>query len=307
MKRIFFFTLSGLVLFSLACIGGIGEANESATQDYTAAPYKQFKLETENGEITASASSDSVIRVTLTRWVTGPSASAHLDDIDVTVTQDTVDSILTIVVTMPSVSVRSYGCDAEIILPESIYVDLTTSNGDIDVEGHKKGMNLYTSNGTITTDNTAETAELRSSNGRLSIKDHIGDVNGNTSNGDIVLEDTEGDFDLETSNGRIEADNHVGNIDAESSDGEVSADVAMPAHNGLCRFDTSNGSITVSVPDSVNATVYIKTSNGDINVDFSVGDFNPDEDIFESTIGEGDSLGVINLETSNGNVSLRKL
>jgi DUF4097 and DUF4098 domain-containing protein YvlB len=299
--------MSGFLLIGLACIGGTGEASESGSKEYPAHHYTQFKIETENGEITSSTSQDSVIKVTLTRWVKGPSASAHLDDIEVTEISDTVDGILTILITMPEVSVRSYGCDAEISLPESIYVDLTTSNGNIDVDGHKTGLNLYTSNGAITTDNTAEAADLQSSNGTLTIKDHTGDLTGYTSNGDIYLENTEGDFVLETSNGSIEVDNHTGDVDAVTSDGSVAADVLMPAENGLCRFDNSNGSITVAVPDTVNATVYLKTSNGDINVDFEIGDFNPDEDIFESTMGEGDSLGTIDLQTSNGNISLKRL
>ena len=279
MKKIVFLTLAALVAASLGCFYG-KEASETATVDYAAALYDRIEIETENGEITSSASSDSLITITLTRWVTGPSAKAHLDDIDVEVTKDTVSGVLRIFIDIPDVTTRNYGCDADVELPESIYVDLVTSNGKIRTAGHQNGLRLVTSNGRI----------------------------------DIAK--TAGEAQLETSNGAIDVNRHTGNIAGETANGEIDAEVIMmksavdstDTTYGYCRFKSSNGEITLAVPDTVGAQIRIETSNGDISVDPDLptqGDYNSDDDIYESKMG--DESGEIDLETSNGDVSLKKL
>jgi len=270
-KKIVFLTLAALVAASIGCFYG-KEASETATVDYAAALYDRVEIETENGEITSSVNSDSLITITLTKWVTSPSAKAHLDDIEVHVTKDTTGRVLRIFIDIPDVTVRNYGCDADIELPESLYVDLVTSNGKMKAAGHQNGLRLVTSNGMIEIAKTA------------------------------------GDAELETSNGAIAVDRHSGDITGETANGEVTAGVIMPVKDGTCRFISSNGAITVAVPDSVSATIRIETSNGDISVDPDLptqGDYNSDDDIYESKMG--DESGEIDLETSNGDVTLKKL
>jgi len=271
LKKIALITLAALLVVSLGCYYA-DEASETATETYAADLYNRVEIETENGEITSSVSSDSLITITLTRWVTGPSAKAHLDDIDVSVTKDTVNGTLRVSVTIPTSTVRNYGCDVDIELPESLYVDLETSNGKIRAAGHQNGLRLVTSNGRI----------------------------------DIAK--TAGDAELETSNGAIQVDRHTGDIAGETANGEVTADVIMPVKDGTCRFISANGAITVAVPDSVSANIYLKASNGEISVDADLhtqGDYNSDEDIYESTMG--DASGEIYLETANKDVTLKKL
>ncbi len=279
MKKIVFLTLAALVAASLGCFYG-KEASETATVDYAAALYDRVEIETENGEITSSVSSDSLITITLTKWVTGPSAKAHLDDIEVHVTKDTTGRVLRIFIEIPNVSTRSYGCDADIELPESLYVDLVTSNGKMKAAGHQNGLRLVTSNGMIEIAKTAGDAELETSNGAIAVDRHSGDITGKTANGEI--------------------------------DAEVimvkSVVNATDTTYGYCRFKSSNGRITLAVPDTVGAQIRLRTSNGEISVDPDLptqGDYNSDDDIYESRMG--DESGEIDLETSNGDVSLKKL
>jgi len=278
-KKIVFLTLATLVTASIGCFYG-KESSETATVDYAAALYDRVEIETENGEITSSVSSDSLITITLTRWVIGPSAKAHLDDIDVSVTKDTVNGTLRVSVTIPTSTVRSYGCDADIELPESLYVDLVTSNGKIKAAGHQNGLRLVTSNGMVEIAKTAGEAELETSNGAIDVDRHTGDISGQTANGEI---------------------------DAEVIMVKSVVDATDTTY-GYCRFKSSNGRITLAVPDTVGARIRIETSNGDIIVDPDLptqGDYNSDDNIYESKIG--DESGEIYLETSNGDVSLKKL
>jgi DUF4097 and DUF4098 domain-containing protein YvlB len=280
-KKIVFLTLAALVVASLGCFYG-KEASETATETYAADFYSEVQIETENGEITSSASSDTLITVTLTRWASGVSESdarRHLDDIEVHVTKDTTGRVLRIFIDIPDVTTRNYGCDADISLPESLYVDLETSNGKMKAAGHQNGLHLM------------------------------------TSNGEIEIAKTAGDAELETSNGAIQVDRHTGDITGKTSNGEVDAKVVMVKTEtdtdttyGHCIFESSNGRITLAVPDTVGAQIRLRTSNGDISVDPDLptqGDYNSDDDIYESKMG--DESGEIDLETSNGDVKLKKL
>ncbi len=270
-----------LVFASLALLALVGcfmnythREDQTATETYKASLYTKVILETENGKIEATAvPGDSSIKVVLTRWATGFSKSdalEHLTDIKVNVDEDTTSKVLRIVVSIPDLTAYSLGCDAVITLPESLYVDLETSNGKITAGGHKNGLKLRTSNGAI------------------------------------ELSQTAGDASLETSNGAIYVYTHTGNIEGETSNGAIDADVIMPVADGICKFSSSNGAIELAVPDSVGATIWLETSNGSITISgFELGDHNPDNNIFESTIG--DESGTIDLRTSNGAVTFKKL
>lgn len=282
MKKIVLLTLAALVAASLGCFYG-KEASDTDTVDYDAALYDRVEIETENGEIISSVRSDSVISVTLTRWASGVSASdasEHLSDIDVSVTKDTAGGVLRIFIDIPDVVTRNYGCDADVELPASIYVDLATSNGKIRAAGHQNGLLLATSNGMIEIAKTAGDAEIETSNGAIEVKRHTGDIAGETANGEIYAEVIMVKFA----------------VDSEDTT------------YGYCRFRSSNGEITLAVPDSVGAQIRLRTSNGEISVDPDLptqGDYNSDDDIYESKMG--DESGEIDLETSNGDVALKKL
>lgn len=280
MKKVMLFALVAVLVIFIGCYYSSDGASDSATETYPADLYNRIEIETENGEIISGVSTDSLITVTLTKWVSGPSARSHLDDIDVTVNKDTVNGVLRIKIEMPSSTIRSYGCDADIELPESLYVDLVTSNGRIGAADHQNGLHLVTSNGEIDIVKTAGDAEIETSNGAIEVKRHTGDIAGETANGEIYAE-------------VIMVKSVVDNTDTTY---------------GYCRFRSSNGGITLAVPDSVGAQIRLQASNGEISVDPDLptqGDYNPDEDIYESRMG--DESGEINLETSNGNVTLKKL
>lgn len=268
------FTVLAFTLTVMLVISGCGEydrVEQTATNTYDATLYDEFYLETGNGQIQTSVTTDSVITVTLTRWTSGIDARSHLDDISVTVDEDTVTGALTITVILPTITTRSYGCDAVVSLPEDIYVALSSSNGNVEVDGHQAGLYLHSSNGSIDMSRTA------------------------------------GDADIETSNEGITVDMHEGNIAGHTSNGKVTADVVMPDSAGYCLLSSSNGAMTVAVPDSVGAEILLETSNGNISVDsdLHVEVIDIDDDRFEGRMGDGS--GEIDLDTSNGDVTLKKL
>lgn len=309
MKRRFFVAFGAvLVAFFAGC--ALHRQTETDQRSFDAALYNRVKIETQNGEVVSARSSDeTTISVHFTKWATGHTlqeAKLNIGKIDIKVKEDTTDSVLRITVKAPTNSILC-GCDVELSLPESLYVELTTSNGKITAQGHQAGLRLKSSNGDIDVGKTGGKLNARTSNGRISVATHLGDLYCKTSNGEIELTRTVGDADLVTSNGQISVGGHSGNIKGETKNGKIDASVVMPVEDGICRFTTSNGAIRVAVKDSVSASITLKTSFGKINVDpdFQFSNVDIRQRQFKGKLGEGS--GTIRLTTSNGKVSLEKL
>ncbi len=165
-----------------------------------------------------------------------------------------------------------------IYLPEAIYlehVDITTSNGSVDLEG----LNV-------------DTIDLNSKNGSFLFRDMVikESLEGTTSNGSIEIHNTiSPSIDLRTSNGRINLnDLTVNNGSFVTSNGRINGDTINTANDGsdTLFFRTSNGSIDIS--DVYAVDIELRTSNG--NIDY----FNTDLSFSPSRLVTNTSNGSIN-------------
>ncbi|MBN2379875.1 DUF4097 family beta strand repeat protein [candidate division WOR-3 bacterium] len=293
----------GLVFSSCA----VHKQTEVVERSFDAELYNKIKIETENGQIISTAQSkEPVISVKLTKRATGHTfqdARVNLGRIGIKVREDTTDSILRITVQMTA-RLMDAGCDVELSLPESLQVELATSNGSITAQGHQAGMRLNSSNGDISVSKTQGKSSVKTSNGAVTVNSHEGELFCRTSNGEIKLSRTVGDADIKTTNGKIVVEGHSGDIVAETLNGKIDASVVMPVEKGKCRFTSSNGAVYVAVKDSVSANVTLITSNGKIDIDpeFQLSNVDSQDNLFKARLGEGS--GSIYLKTSNGKVSL---
>ncbi len=119
--------------------------------------------------------------------------------------------------------------------------------------------------------------------------------------------------------GSVHADLRKGNFDAHTTNGSITARLMEADSIGRCAFraptghielsdsrgaqvhaDTSNSSITVRMPSSINANVRAHTSNASITSDFdvSVHGGRMSKHSLEGTIGSGGP--VLDLERDNG-------
>lgn len=245
---------------------------EEESHTYQAAGYSRVEIETKNGKINSTAAQKDSIDITLTKWATGTSesdAKDHIKDISVSVTDNATGGTLRIFVDIPEQVSSTYGCDVVLSLPPPLYIDLVSSNGDIEAQGHESGLFLYTSNGSI------------------------------------ISKATKGKADFTTSNGGITVGSHSGDIDAVTQNWEIDAKVIMPETNGHCRLISSNGDITAAIPASISADIMI-TSNGIIYVDpaLHVTVIKNEDNIFEGSMGAAHDRGDITIEASNGNIKL---
>jgi hypothetical protein len=182
------------------------------TRTWSATGISQISAATKNGNISVSAVSVDSITAEITRHCTGEDsadAALYIDNIVVT---DTVSGDqLTVEADMPDTSEsRDYRADFDISAPESIYLDLTTVNGNLSANNMIGGAELLVTNGNIVGQNLRGSIEARSTNGNVSCDMvELGATESailSTTNGEITLElpsNVSATFDASTTNGTI--------------------------------------------------------------------------------------------------------
>ena len=187
---------------------------------------------------------------------------------------------------------------------------------------------ITSSNGGIRVDETIGTARLKTSNGAIHVDGLHGDLTAQTSNSGIDLEREEGNVEAHTSNGHVNAEVSHGTFLATTSNSAMQVRLTDPAPDSPVKMDSSNGSLdltleTTKIPDitmdtsnssihlrlpaSANADLHASTSNSSISCDFdlTVPGGTHSKNRLDGHIGSGGPR--IELSTSNGSVSIRKM
>ncbi len=138
---------------------------------------------------------------------------------------------------------------------------------------------------------------------RVSIPDGV-HFAGRTVNGGITAEGLGGDVLANTVNGSVRASGR-GVVRGETVNGSLFARLGRADWTGDLSNSTVNGSITIELPEDVNAEVRASTVNGGIDADFPLsvkGKWGPKS--ARGTLGSGGRN--LALETVNGAIKLRK-
>jgi len=88
--------------------------------------------------------------------------------------------------------------------------------------------------------------------------------------GDINVEQVEGELDVDNLNGKVTLKNVSGSVVAHSLNGEVLVTLDQIDPSKPMSFSTLNGDIDVTLPESLKASVRMKSDNGEIYSDFDV-------------------------------------
>jgi len=187
-------------------------------------------------------------------------------------------------------------------------LSLTTINGSITVDGHEGDAIEVTATKAAPTEDILESVTLESSRngGQLTLEtdyDTTPFLFGPDPKVDLEVTVPSGIrlARAETTNGDIETRNVTDDVDAETTNGDI--DVSLTDGDGDLTAESTNGEITVRAPDSLDATVSVSTTNGDISIDGFGNSSTPGDDSLEMTLGEG--IRRIRLETTNGDVTLQ--
>ncbi len=175
--------------------------------------------------------------------------------------------------------------DLDVRVPRGTQVGITAANGRICISGLRAAVRLH------------------SSNGPIRVADVIGDVEIQTSNAKVHTECTCGRLLARSSNGKIELGEHRGSVDAATSNGTIRCELEDLGKHG-CVLVTSNGRISLSLPDDVDGDVDIRVDNGIIRTAREIsGSSEERTGRLKGTLGRGGTP--IRLRASNGTIQLR--
>jgi hypothetical protein len=181
----------------------------------------------------------------------------------------------------------------------------------------------------VTVESPAElTLEARTADGNVNLSSLQGDLNLTTGDGNLTLDRVSGNLRIRSGDGRVKITNADGAIDAHTSDGNLSVDGlfhALALHTsdgtldlslrdgsklaGPSTIQSSDGSVTIRVPQNFAADLNVHTSDGHVDCALPLT-----MDHYQSG-GEGHQLrGKLNgggtpltVHTSDGNVKIEYL
>jgi DUF4097 and DUF4098 domain-containing protein YvlB len=129
------------------------------------------------------------------------------------------------------------------------------------------------------------------------------DLNIETTNGKVYCQQIKGRLRLNSTNGKITAREIEGLVRSKTTNGSLDIEfISVPSDEEI-NFSTTNGSITLRLPENYGAEVNLKTTNGHIDSDFSYteqGDWSRQH--VSGIIGDG--TGTLYCHTTNGSIRL---
>jgi len=148
--------------------------------------------------------------------------------------------------------------------------------------------------------------EVETVNGEVEVTGRFGRAAVGTTNGSVSVEDASGELKAYTTNGGIQISRFEGKLDAETTNGNIRLE-GLTFKDGIAA-ETTNGSITLAIasPETLNANLLARTTNGHITVDFPVTlkNLTQSKHRVEATIGQGGPE--ISLETTNGSIKITR-
>ncbi|MDO8680833.1 MAG: DUF4097 family beta strand repeat-containing protein [Acidobacteriota bacterium] len=224
-----------------------------------------------------------------------------------TVTAETTD--LTLRVRTRSTRGPSGLVDYLITVPRWMAVNLSGTYLDATIEGTAAEVTVETVHGNVRVSGGSGAISIRSVQGVITIDKASGRVQATTVNEGIRVTNVTGEITAETTNGNIVIDNaQTSNLEASTVNGDVTFNGTV-RDNGVYRLTTHGGDIRVGLGGAGNATVFVRTFQGDFTADFPVQ--LPEGQTprsgskrFNFTLGTGSAR--IELQSFNGNIVLAR-
>jgi DUF4097 and DUF4098 domain-containing protein YvlB len=124
-------------------------------------------------------------------------------------------------------------------------------------------------------------------------------------NGGISIADVHGTVDFDTLNGGVNLKRLAGNVRGKTMNGGLNVELAGSRWDGNeLNVSTTNGGVSMSVPDNYSARLETKTVNGRVAIDFPVTMQGKIDRDLSVNLGAGGPL--IRAVTTNGGVSIRR-
>lgn len=185
-----------------------------------------------------------------------------------TVTAETAD--MTLRVRTRSTRGPSGLVDYQITVPKWMPVNLSGTYLDATIEGTTAEVTVETVHGNARVTGGTGSVTVRSVEGIITIDKASGRVQATTVNEGIRVTNVTGEISAETTNGDIVIDNaQTSNLEASTVNGDLTFNGTI-RDNGVYRLTTHGGDIRVGLGGAANATVFVRTFQGDFTADFPI-------------------------------------
>jgi len=264
--------LAALALFLAAgCHEQLAEEEVLRSLDTDGTPH--ITVKTFNGSICVVTRIDPEVRIKVTKLAGGEDEDESqelLDQVGLTIEQDG-DNIFITAETLEGARSNEHaflGATVNLQVPEGSALDLKTDNAAVCVTGTR------------------------------------GSVVAETTNGTIEAKDSSGTLDLTTTNGGIKVEALDAVVVASTTNGGI--DVVGTLAAGLHAFETTNGAISVTLPQDAQFTLDADTTNGAINSEFTFSDVTErDDDALKGSVGDNPDFTLL-LKTTNGSIRVKQ-
>jgi DUF4097 and DUF4098 domain-containing protein YvlB len=193
--------------------------------------------------------------------------------------------------------------DYEILVPTWLPLSVSgTPSAEVTIEGTEAEVTVETVEGSIRVVGGSGNISLKSVEGEITLEGAKGHIELNTVDGSISVKDCSGDITAETVDGEITLlDIESADVDASSVDGSIEYDGTIK-DGGRYRFQSHDGSVSVSIPERTNATISVATFSGDFDACFPVTLKDKMKHRFTFTLGSGSAR--LELESFDGSIKL---
>lgn len=160
--------------------------------------------------------------------------------------------------------------DYQVTVPRWMPVNLSGTYLESTIEGTTAEVNVETVHGNVRVVGGSGAIVVRSVEGTITVEKASGKVQATTVNEGIRLSNVSGDMTAETTNGDIVIENaQTTSLEAATVNGDVTFNGTM-RDGGTYRLTTHGGDIRVGLGGAPNATVFVRTFQGDFNADFPI-------------------------------------
>jgi DUF4097 and DUF4098 domain-containing protein YvlB len=197
--------------------------------------------------------------------------------------------------------------DYRLTVPRWMAVNLTGSYLEAAIEGTAAEVTVETVHGNVRVVGGSGAVSVRSVMGTINVDKASGRVQATTVNEGIHVTNVTGDITVETTNGDIVVDNaQSANLEASTVNGDITFNGTV-RDNGAYRLTTHSGDIRAGLGGAANATVFVRTFQGDFSSDFQIQLPEGQRDgskRFNFTLGSGSAR--IEVQSFNGDIHLAR-
>ncbi len=211
------------------------------------------------------------------------------------------DGIIVLKEGLPDQPRRRVRIDYEVRVPTALNLRAHTASGDLWIEGVTGTHQVSTASGDITIADARDALTLSSKSGDVVLGATEGNVTVSTLSGDISVNGFSGELHATTKSGDVRVEGASGQFTLKTLSGDVDLDV--DALEGPLLVSAVSGSIRVTLPDQVAATLRAKTVTGEISCDLPLdAGANRTSSLVQATVSGGGTE--VELSTVSGDVHL---